>query len=104
MEKLGDLASLIRSKNAGPFIITIDVMFEDIGTYERVCASGVINSSKMSEIFGLPAKEIRIYMVSNCLAIKISMPRRVTQDDLADTDSLGGQQFVPLLDLRIGHV
>ena len=28
MATLGDLAKLVRSKNAGPFWLTIDIMFE----------------------------------------------------------------------------
>jgi len=29
MATLGDLAKLVRSKNAGPFWLTIDIMFDD---------------------------------------------------------------------------
>ena len=35
MTILGDLATLIRSKNAGPFILTFDIMFDDEASYRR---------------------------------------------------------------------
>jgi len=40
MTVLARLAKLIRSKNAGPFELTFDIMFEDAATYERVKRSG----------------------------------------------------------------
>src|SRR5690349_6456236 len=33
MATLGELAKLVRSKNAGPFWLTIDIMFEDPDAY-----------------------------------------------------------------------
>ena len=41
MSKLASLARLIRSKNAGPFVLTFDIMFDDVQTYSRVRDSGV---------------------------------------------------------------
>ena len=35
MATLGDLAKLVRSKNAGPFWLTIDIMFDDADAYRR---------------------------------------------------------------------
>ena len=35
MATLGDLAKLVRSKNAGPFWLTIDIMFDDAEAYRR---------------------------------------------------------------------
>ena len=35
MATLFDLCSLIRSKNAGPFVLTFDVMFSSAENYER---------------------------------------------------------------------
>ena len=39
MTRLRDLAKLIRTKNAGPFQLTLDIMFPDSRTYEHVVAS-----------------------------------------------------------------
>jgi len=38
-----DLVSVIRSKNAGPFELTFDIIFKDKETYEKVKKTKVIN-------------------------------------------------------------
>ena len=45
---LATLAKVIRSKNAGPFELTFDIMFDDVAKYERVKASGVINAARIA--------------------------------------------------------
>ena len=47
MARLGELAKLIRSKNAGPFMLTFDVMFEDENAYRKVLASGVLDPGEL---------------------------------------------------------
>ena len=42
--RLIELARVIRSKNAGPFELTFDIMFADAEIYERVKRSGVISA------------------------------------------------------------
>ena len=38
MARLGDIAKACKSKNAGPFELTLDIMFGDAATFERVRA------------------------------------------------------------------
>ena len=45
MKKLYEIASLIRSKNAGPFVVTMDVLFPDGESYRRTLASGALDPS-----------------------------------------------------------
>ena len=49
MAKLKDLAQLIRSKNAGPFVLTFDIMFDSMQDYLRVRDSGVISQGAVRE-------------------------------------------------------
>lgn len=46
MKKLCEVAQLIRSKNAGPFMITIDVIFPDRGIYDKVLSTGALEQRK----------------------------------------------------------
>ena len=55
MAKLGELARLIRSKNAGPFELTFDIMFDDAAAFERVRASGALSRELIACIYRLPA-------------------------------------------------
>jgi hypothetical protein len=101
MTKLGELASLIRSKNAGPFQLTIDIMFDDPAVYERVKASGALSKAKVAELYGLDQKHVLFFFCDNALAVKASIPRPVFQGDLADADNHAGQQYAPLMDIVI---
>jgi hypothetical protein len=98
---LAQLARLIRSKNAGPFWLTFDIMFDSSETYLKVKKSGAIKREELARRFNLPQQEFRIYFCDNALAIKISIPRPVTQGDCGDADGHGGQQYAPLMEIEI---
>ncbi|MFT5175898.1 MAG: hypothetical protein ACI8W7_004092 [Gammaproteobacteria bacterium] len=101
MSKLGELASLIRSKNAGPFELTFDVMFADQATFERVRRSGVLSRESVAKLYRLSANEVRFFECTAALAFKASIPRPFIQGDPGDSDGHGGQQYAPLVDLEI---
>lgn len=99
--KLYELAKLIRSKNAGPFNLTIDIMFEDLEKWEKVERSGSINKDTVSKMFRMNLDDIEIFPVKNALAIKISFPRPIFQGEIADADMLGGQQYAPIMEIEV---
>ena len=99
--KLGERASLIRSKNAGPFTLTLDIMFSDRETYETVRDSGALDRKLVAAIYGLALEDVDGYECDNALALKFSMPRRLSQGDFGDGDMHGGQQYAPLLDIEV---
>ena len=101
MPQLGELACLVRSKNAGPFELTFDIMFDDAAHFERVRDSGVLSTVRIATIYRLPPDRVRVFAVPTALAIKISIPRPVPQGDLLDGDSHGGQQYGPLVELDV---
>ena len=101
MARLRDLARLIRSKNAGPFLLTTDIMFADVTAYEHVRDSGVISAGLVSRLYNVSPELVQITNVDPALAIKVSIPRPVPSGDLADTDVFGGQQYGPLVDLEV---
>ena len=101
MDKLADIASLMRSKNAGPFMLTIDIMFDDLSVYERVKESGALSRAVVAEKDGLSANKVMFFYCDTALAIKASIPRPITQGDIGDSDGHGGQQFIPLMDIDI---
>ncbi len=99
---LGDLASVIRSKNAGPFELTFDILFDDPDTYRRVTASGVLTVPLVARLFRLPeAKVLGVFSYDPALAIKVTVARAVEQGSVAETDTYGAQQHAPLLDIEI---
>lgn len=101
MTKLAELASLIRSKNAGPFELTIDIMFDDAGVYERVKRSRAVNQDLIAAMYNVAPDLVRFFESDSALAIKVSIPRPIYQGDVGDTDGHGGQQYGPLMDIEI---
>ncbi len=101
MPTLQQLSGLIRSKNAGPFVLTFDIMFTDDASYRRVRDSGVLTREAFARLYGCPAESVRFYACDNARAFKFSIPRPRLQVELGDADLHGGQQFAPLLNLAI---
>ena len=101
MPKLWQLARLVRSKNAGPFTLTFDILVNDAETYETVKRSGVINRALFSKLYGVPEEEVLFFEHDRALALKASIPRPVASGEVEDTDVFGGQQHGPLVDLEI---
>ena len=99
--KLRELARVIRSKNAGPFLLTLDVLFPTIEAFERVRDSGVINVDTISKLYGVPPESIKIIPYPPGLSFKITMVRPIVSGDIVDTDVYGAQQHTPLLDLIV---
>ena len=99
--KLSDCASLIRSKNAGPFALTFDVMFSSPAAYDRVRRSGVLTAERFAELYGIPVDDVAAFECDQALAFKFSIPRPRAQGDFGDGDMHGGQQYAPLLDIEV---
>jgi len=101
MATLAELTSVLRSKNAGALLCTLDLMFEDEATYRRVRDSGVLTPQLIAERYGLSHNEVSIIPYDVAYAIKITIPRAVPSGHPADTDVYGAQQHAPLLDIEI---
>jgi hypothetical protein len=101
MATLAALALLIRSKNAGPFVLTFDVMFDSEACYRRVRDADVLNPVRIAQLYRTCTANIRFFYCENALAIKFSIPRPAASGDIDDGDVFGGQQYAPLLDLEV---
>lgn len=99
--KLSECTALIRSKNAGPFTLTYDIMFSDESLYNHVKRSGVLTPRKLAQVIGCSENEMKFYVCDNALAFKFTIPRLRPAGDPADADLHGGQQFAPLMDIEI---
>jgi hypothetical protein len=98
---LGELAQLIRSKNAGPFWLTIDCFFATSADFNRAAASSLTDPGVISGLYGVPADAVEVFLLDQLNAIKVSVPRPVVQGALNDADLHAGQQYVPLLPIEI---
>jgi hypothetical protein len=98
---LADIANLIRSKNAGPFTLTFDIMFTDLASYRRVKDSGALTPATFAKLYGCPIEKVSFFECENALAFKFSIPRPLPQGELGDADLHGGQHYIPLMDVNI---
>lgn len=101
MARLWEVTKLIRSKNAGPFELTFDVIFKDRETYEKVRDAGLINAEWFARTYRLVPEVVSIINYDAASAIKITIPRPAISGDVTDTDVFGGQQHGPLVDLEV---
>ena len=101
MTKLKDIVAVCKSKNAGPFELTIDAVFSDREPFERVKATGVICPRLFVELYGVKEEDILFTIYDAGLAFKATLPRLVSAGDLGDTDVYGAQQHAPLLEVEI---
>lgn len=102
--KLRELAKVIRSKNAGPFEITFDIMFADKASYEKVKGSGVLNEELICKLYRTtPDQIVSMLFFDPALAYKFTLkrsPKRL-QGSIGEKDTFGTQQHAPLLDVEI---
>jgi hypothetical protein len=99
--RLYDLAGVIRTKNAGPFTLTIDLFFTDIKTLRKVLDSPVFTCETIARLYNVSPSDVRIIPFEEILAIKISLPRWVSSGAPTDRDVYGAQQHFPLGDIEI---
>ena len=96
---LSDLARVVRSKNAGPTLLTIDVMFATDAAYQR--GQSALTQRRIAETYGRALHEVSVLSVAAARAVKIVLPREVPAGAPGDKDVYGAQQHAPLLDLQV---
>ena len=99
---LRELAQVIRSKNAGPFELAFDILFDRKSAYEEVKASGALTAEKLARLYGMPVEDILVAMFFDpAMAFKMTVRRRWAQCTSGERDTFGAQQHAPLLDIMI---
>jgi hypothetical protein len=101
MPKIRDIAKACKSKNAGPFELTIDVVFDRREMYERVRATGVLRPELFARLYHVKTEDVLFTEYPAGNAFKATIPRLVPSGDVGDTDVYGAQQHAPLLDVEI---
>lgn len=102
MPKLAEIASIVRSKNAGVNQITFDIIFPDAASYRRVLASGAVTRESVARLYRIPQSRISDFVTFDAAnAIKFTLYRLRPSGSPGDWDILGCQQYGPLLDLEV---
>ena len=91
--------SLIRSKDAGPFMLTIDLFFADAETRQGFMAAGVFSAERIGALYGVDPEQVQVFELADIDALKISFPRPIPSGEFGDTDITGGQQYAILVEM-----
>jgi hypothetical protein len=98
---LGDLAIEVRSKNAGPFWVTMEAFMKDGAGYAIAADDTFLNEKVIADLYGVDAGQVQFFRIPALNVVKISFPRPVTQGGIRDRDIHAGQHHVPLATLRV---
>jgi hypothetical protein len=99
--RLSDMAQVIRSKNAGPRRLTLDLMFASDEDYRRVAQSPALDRGTIAALYRVLAEDVTIIPYPVGRAIKIVLARAIMAGDPGDFDVYGAQQHAPLLGLEV---
>ncbi|UKZ57118.1 hypothetical protein TrVGV298_010970 [Trichoderma virens] len=107
-QTVGEAAKVIRSKNAGPYEITFDIIFNSKDTYDRVKNSGLLRPQLIAELYDLSLDNI-VYcgFFDQALAFKATIPRMrngrpAASGGFMEDDVHGSQKYLPLMNLKLG--
>lgn len=101
MARLKDVCSHVRSKNAGPFWVTVDLFFDGPETFAEWKDQPGLSVESLSAVFGVEASEAKRIEAPEVAVIKFSYPRAHPQGGVTERDMHSGQQYVLLLDNEI---
>ena len=101
MPRLHDVCRHVRSKNAGPYWVTVDLFFQDQDTYRCHKDDPAICPQTFARLFAADEAFVKVVHVDSLAVVKVSYPRPKPQGWRGERDMHGGQQYVSLLDVEL---
>ena len=99
MARLGQVAEKLRSKNAGPFWLTIDIFCGDRAAFSRVCDG--LSTERIAAAFKADPATIKRFEIASLNVVKFSLPRPEIQGSVADRDMHGASWAALLAELEL---
>jgi hypothetical protein len=99
MPKLSDLVVKVRSKNARPFWVTIDVFCGDAARFAQVSAA--LDTGAVAALYDQPAQLLKRSDIADLHVVKFRFPRPVIQRSAQDRDMHGAQWAHLLAELDV---
>lgn len=99
---LREVAKVVRSKNSGPYELTLDVLFPDAEIYRRVRDARVFTREAVAALYRIPVEQVvKLVHYDPAFAVKATLVRPLVSGALGETDVYGAQQHAPLLGLEL---
>ena len=102
LEQVRRCFRLIRSKDAGPFMLTLDLFFADADVHRAFRDSGALDPGVIAQLYQVTPGEVDVYDMDEISAVKISFPRPIPSGEFGDADITGGQQYAVLVEFLAG--
>ena len=99
MPLLGEKVKKIRSKNAGPFWITIDIFCGSKVVFDEVRVR--LNNLRIINLFQINGQTLKRFEIESLNVIKFSFPRQIIQGNILDRDMHGAQLAVLLSEMDL---
>ena len=100
--KIADIAKFVTSKNAGPFLLTVDIVFGSAPAYERFKVLEPLTKEGVAELYGIePDQVLDIIAFDPAYAFKITMRRPWSSGAVGETDVYGAQQHIPIAEFDV---
>mgnify|MGYP000930254698 CR=1 FL=1 len=99
MPELGQIAQKVRSKNAGPFWLTIDIFCADSAAFDRVRRG--LKDDAVARLYGIDRQLMKRFDIADLNVVKISFPRPQVQGTRADRDMHGAGWACLLEEMQI---
>ena len=87
MAELGQIVEKVRSKNAGPFWLTVDIFCGSEEAFARVRDG--LSTTEMARILDTPVQTLKRFDIADLAVVKLSLPRPAVQGTAADRDMHG---------------
>lgn len=98
---LKDIANVIRSKNAGPYELTLDVLLRDDEMFTKLQQTDIINKKTIAQLYRIPVEDVlSIVYFPNARAIKATIVRPLPSGAMGERDVYGAQQHAPLVNFE----
>lgn len=101
MPRLDEVCRQVRSKNAGPFWVTVDLFFKGEEMYRRYRDSPSLGPEFFARLYGTDAEQVKRLPVDSLHMVKISYSRPHPQGWSGERDMHSGQQFARLLNVEM---
>ncbi len=99
MPELAAIAEKIRSKNAGPFWLTIDIFCGSPEAYAQIREG--LDSAVIARMLDTPLQTLKRFDIEDLNVVKISVPRPQVQGTVEDRDMHGAAAAAMLAEVEI---
>lgn len=101
MTTVAQKAHYVRSKNAGPFWVTIDIFCENDEDFLAFKNSALLTPDIIADVYGVSVSDVKVFYLPAIHVMKISYPRLCPQGGRYERDMHSGQQYVQIMNLPI---